>query len=336
MGLHTVAIPGSTTAISMGGRLLKSGPIETYPLRLPISSAARLSLVKAGIRIRLAVAKYHRLAHRQIGESEAEVEARLHRFEGDRSFADFLGRVHPDVDAILRATAAQRIGAESETIAASGALGAFVYQWSGEKSLLNHNLVGGSGRLPQELAARLTDQILTDARVTAVEPDPAGVTITFIRAGERQTLRAKAAIVATPADVTRSVVQSLPHPVADALGEVRYGPAVLAAMLTDEVVPMPYDDVYAAITPKSRSTVFINVASSLRGPSPRKPGGSVLLYRGGDAARELLAASDMQIEREMLAALGEAFPGGPKVVGEIKVQRWPRIVPFAHPGRYRI
>lgn len=334
MGLETVEIPGSTTAVGMSGRVVKSGRIESYPLRLPLTVSARASLVRAGLRIRLAVARYHRLGQKRPGETDEEVEARLLKFEGDRSFADFLGRVHPDVDALMRATAAQRIGTESETISANGALGSFAYQWSGGKSILNHNLSGGSGLLPEALTARLGSRVCTGCPVHRIVRDESGVTITATLNGVTQDVRAKTAIIATPADVTRNIAEGLPASLDSALGEIRYGAAVLAAMLTNETAAMPYDDIYAMITPKAFSTVFINVASSLRTREPRLPGGSILLYQGGDRARHLLGASNAEIQARMLESFDGLFPGAARSVTEILVQRWPRIVPFARPGRH--
>lgn len=257
-------------------------------------------------------------------------------FEGDRSLAEFLGPLHPDVDAIFRATAANRIGAELETLSANGGLGSFAYQWSGEASVLNHNLVGGSGRLPDAIAHRLGDRVVTGATVVAVEPHDDGVVVVYRAEGEVRRVHAAAAIVATPADVARSLVRALPPALAAALGEIRYGPAVLAAALTDEHGPMPYDDVYALITPKRETTILINVASTLREAKVRQPGGSVLAYRGGEAARELLASSDAEIERVLMGGLHSVYPSTRGLVREVVVQRWERLVPFSNPGRHRI
>ena len=336
MGLETRAIPGSTTALALGDRIVKTGRLETYPLRLPLSPAARLSLIRAGARIRLAVARYHRLARPRPGESAEDIERRVSAFEGDRSLAEFLGPLHPDVDAIFRASAANRIGAELETISANGGLGSFAYQWSGKASTLNHNLLGGSGRLPEAIAQRLGERVVLGATVVAVEPHDGEVAVTYRAGGDERQVVAAAAIVATPADIARTLVRGLPSALAGALGEIRHGAAVLVSALTGEDGPMPYDDVYALITPKRSITVLINVASTLRSGAERLPGGSLLVYRGGDGARELMGASDAEVERVLLDGLYDVYPSTRGIVRETVVQRWERIVPFAHPGRQRI
>lgn len=335
VGLTTREIPGCTTGLAFGDRILTSGRIETYPLRLPLSPRARLSLARAGLRIRLAVRRYHQLARPRPDDTPGAAEARVAAFEAHRSFAEFLGRVHPDVDAIMRATAANRIGAELETLSANAALGSFAYQWSGEASILNHNLVGGSGRLPEALARDLGARVVTSAEVVEVAPDEDGVVVGYRAGGREHVVHAGAAIVATPADVSRRLIRGLPASVDTALGEVRYGPAVLAAMLTAEEGSMPYDDTYAVITPGRATTVFINVASTLR-TGPRLPGGSVLLYSGGEGARPLLAETDAELERRFVDAFHELYPPGRGLVREVVVQRWERIVPFAQPGRHRL
>lgn len=334
MGLHTREIPGSTSAVALGGRIVKSGPIETYPFRLPIPLAARASLIGAGIKLRRAVREYHRLGRVSGSESPAEADDRVAAFRSDLTFAEFLGRIHPDVDALMRATAANRIGAELETISANGAIGSFAYQWSGKRSLLNHNLVGGSSRLPETMAERLGGRVRTSARVTRVRPDQKGVTVSYVHDREERSVRTRAVVVATPADIARDIIDGLPSNVHRALGEIRYGPAVLASILTRETGPMPYDDIYAMITPKASSTVFINVASSVRDSKGRRPGGSVLMYSGGDAARSLLTADDARIETELTGAFSSIFPQAEPYIDEVVVQRWERIVPFAHPGRH--
>jgi len=334
LGLKTISIPGSTTAMAFRNKILSRGRIEAYPLRLPLSLSARLSLIRVGIRLRIAVYKYHRIAKPLPGESARDTERRLAKFEGDRSFSDFLGRMHPDVDEIMRATAANRIGAELETISANAALGSFAYQWDGKRSILNHNLIGGSARLTNELSKSLGRPILLNARVLGVIPNQDGVEVEYIISTEKYRVRAKTAIVTTPADITREIVTGLPAKLFQALGEIRYGPAVLASVLTGESTSMPYDNIYAMVTPKQNTTVFINVANSLRNSAKREPGGSILAYRGGERARALLNSTDLEIEEVLLKDIYELFPTLRVNVKEVLIKRWPRIVPYGHPGRH--
>jgi oxygen-dependent protoporphyrinogen oxidase len=336
VGLETREIPGNMMGLALDGTVLASGPVELYPLRLPLSARARISFLRVGAKIRLAVARYNQLARKRPGESEEAVEERLFAFEGDRSFKDFLGPVHPDVDAIFRCTAANRIGAELEDISATAGLETYAYQFSGKASLLSHNLLGGSARLPEELARRMAATICTGASVERVEQDPGGVTVTYRQAGQPNKISADAAIVATPADVAQRIVQGLPDELNRALGSVRYGQAVLLAVLTAETRPMPYDGLYALSTPQRRFTILINVASTLRQAGQRAPGGSLLMYAGGRLAQEIFHEADSTVERLFLDELYYLFPQTRGIVRETVIKRWDRIVPYAFPGRYKL
>jgi oxygen-dependent protoporphyrinogen oxidase len=336
VGLITREIPGNMMGLALGNTIAASGRVELYPLRLPLSLSGRLSFIQAGARLRLAVSEYNRLAQQRPGETAEDAEARLFAFEGDRSFKAFLGPLHPDVEAIFRCTAANRIGTELEDLSATGGIGTYAYQFSAKASHLSHNLVGGSARLPEALAARLDGRICTRARVERIEPGPEGVTLTYTLRGEPRQLLAEAVIVATPADIARTLIQGLPARLSEALRSVRYGQAVLLAVLTDELTPMPYDKLYALSTPQRRFTILINVASTLRSHGQRLPGGSLLAYAGGNLAREYFNKPDAEVERQFLDELYGLYPETKSVVRETIVQRWERIVPYSFPGRYKL
>jgi len=336
VGLETREIPGNMMGLALNGAVLASGPVELYPLRLPMSPSARISFLKTGAKIRLAVARYNQLAQQRPGETEEAAEERLFAYEGDRSFKDFLGPMHPDVEAVFRCTAANRIGTELEDLSATAGLETYAYQFSGKSSRLSHNLIGGSARLPEEMARRMADRIRTGARVEQVEQGSDGVRITYSLRGEHRRVLAGAAIVATPADVARRLLRPLPAELDEALGSVRYGQAVLLAALTAETEGMPYDGVYALSTPKRRFTILINVASTLRAAAQRAPGGSLLVYAGGNLARDIFQEPDSTIEGLFLNDLRQLYPQTKDIIRETVVKRWDRIVPYAFPGRYKL
>ena len=51
-------VPGDAMAVWLNEKLASGGRPETYPLRLPLSLRGRLSLVRAGLKIRRAVPDY--------------------------------------------------------------------------------------------------------------------------------------------------------------------------------------------------------------------------------------------------------------------------------------
>ena len=60
MGLETRRIPGNRMGLVFRGRVVASGRPETYPFRLPLSWGARLSFVRAGLRLRAAAQEHIR------------------------------------------------------------------------------------------------------------------------------------------------------------------------------------------------------------------------------------------------------------------------------------
>ena len=334
-GLETRPIPGNRMGLAFRDRVLASGRPETYPLRLPMSWRARLSFIRAGLRLRSATRGFARAARRRPGESPAERRSRVLAYRDDQTFAEYLGGVHPDVASVFRAVA-ERVAAEPEQISAGCGAGLFALLWSGGDDTLARNLIGGSELLPQALARRLGDRVLTGAVVREVVQAADGVRVRFARRGEVSEVSAQFAIVATPAYVTREIVRDLPADTADALGWIPYGPFVCGAFLTDETGPMPWDHVYAIAVADRSFNMLFNHANPLRGPDKREPGGSLMVYAGGDCGRRLLALSDAQIEERFRRDLHAVLPATRGIVREVLIQRWEHGIPYAPPGRGRI
>ena len=86
-GFASRPVPGNLAGLSMNGKLLLSGRVETFPFRVPMSWRDRASLVRTGAKVRVAVARYARLAKRRPGEDEATRQQRVYEFMNDRTFA---------------------------------------------------------------------------------------------------------------------------------------------------------------------------------------------------------------------------------------------------------
>ena len=130
-GLETVPVTGSMMGLAVGSTLLTTGPVETYPFRLPLSVRERVAFARAGLRIQRAVARYHRLEQR-------------FEFEDHRTFGEFLGPLPPAVRDIF-ACAAHRATVELDELSAGCGIGLFALVWGGKGSLIARNLLGGSG-----------------------------------------------------------------------------------------------------------------------------------------------------------------------------------------------
>ena len=153
-GLRTSEVTGSTLALSFRGRLLSSGRTWSYPLLLPMSPSARASLTRAGCAIRRGVRGYAQAGRPRPGETAADVRQRLLAFEDGRSFAEHLGPLHSDADAILRA-AIRRVSAEPEELSAGAGMAQFAATFSRPGTSMHHNLPGGASRLVQALAGAI-------------------------------------------------------------------------------------------------------------------------------------------------------------------------------------
>jgi protoporphyrinogen/coproporphyrinogen III oxidase len=333
-GLETRIIPGNRMGLAFQGRVVASGRPETYPFRLPMSWAARMSFVRAGLRLRSAAREHIRVARPRSGESADATRARLVAYRNDETFAAYLGDLHPDVAAIFRAIA-ERAAAEPEELSAGAGAALFALVWGDEKTGSARNLIGGSALLPQALAHRLGDRVLTGAVVDEVAPTADGVRVRFRRQGVATTVSADYAIVATPAPVTRTIVHHLPRDTADALAAIPYGPFICGAFLTEETGPMPWDHIYAvAVADKSFNMLF-NHANPLRTPGKREPGGSLMVYAGGELGRRLLPLSNDEIRAIFLRDLHDLLPATRGIIREALIQRWEHAIPYAPPGRAR-
>ncbi len=336
LGLETVRIRGELLGIAQRGKVVTGGRAETFPFRLPLAPAARLSFARAGLRIRRDAARYNELARRRADDTDSSVRRRLLGFLDDRSWSEYLGRTHPQVEAIFRATA-NRLTAEPEEVAAGCMVGLFAHVWESGGVVLGYNLQGGPSRLPTELVRRLGERVVTSAPVTAITRDGEGVRVAYRRDGAEHEVRARAAIVATPAPIARELVADLPPETATALDAIAYGPFVVAGILTDETRAMPWDDVYSILTVDASFNMLFNHASYLREQGrPREPGGAFMVYGGAGRARRLFDEGDAEIERTILDDLYRLFPDARGVVREVIVQRWERAIPFARPGRSKV
>ena len=302
-------VPGRLAAVELGGRVVASGRVETFPLRLPMPLASRVALVRAGARLRLAVARYATLAAPVAGEPDATRQQRMLDFMDDRSFAEFIGPLPSDVDGLFRATLTRSSG-EPEELQAGYGVGYFHLVWD-RSGGLSRNIVGGSSTLTDALAASLGDRVRLGARVSTVEQDDDGVTVGYADAAGEHHVRAREAIVATPAYVTAEIVAGLPADTSSALRAIPYGPYVVGAFHTRETRRMPWDDIYAIATPRRSFNMLFNTANVLRQPGqPRTPDGSLMVYAAADLGRALLGERDEDVREPVPQRSRGHVPGG--------------------------
>jgi len=332
-GVAARPVTGRLAAAEMGGRVVAGGPVEAMPLRLPMSAAGRLALMRAGARLRLAVRRYAAVAEPRPGESHGERQLRMLEFMDDRSMADFLGRLPADADGLFRATLTRSSG-EPEDLHAGYGVGYFHLVWNRESGL-SWNIIGGSAVLPETLAAGLGDAVRLGVRVTEVVETTDGVEVAYEDAdGSPGRIAARAAVVAVPAYAVPAMLPGLPAPTRAALEEIPYGPYVIGAFLTGEQRRMPWDGIYALATPQRSFSMLFNTGNVLRRLGrPREPGGSLMVYAAADLARSLDRMDDAEVERSFRDDLFAIYPDARRVLREVVIHRWERGLPYPRPGR---
>jgi len=332
VGVEVASVPGQLAAVELNGRLVVGGRPELYPLRLPLTTSERVALSKAGARLRLAVARYRNAAAPREGESAPQARRRLLQFGDDQTFAQWLGPMPGDADALFRTTVI-RSTAEPEEISAGQGIGYFALVWAAGGGL-SRNIVGGAGVLVDGIAAELGNKVMTGCEVTAVMPGDDVVTVSFTRDGVAEQVTARQAVVATKAFQAAAIVRDLPSDTQRALEAIPYGPTVVMAVLTDERGPMPWDGIYALATPKRSFNMLFNIANVAHAkPGHRRSGGSLMMYRSAHGAVPLLELPAGEVERAFLDDLYAIFPRARGHVRETQLLKLPRMLPYPAPGR---
>lgn len=332
VGVELSRVPGELVAVELNGRIVAGGRPELYPFRLPLRFGDRIALIKAGLRLKRAVAGYERAAERREGETAAETRRRVLAYGDDRTFADWLGPLSGDAAALFRATVT-RSTAELDEIAFGHGAGYFSLVWNADKGL-SYNVLGGAGRLIDGIATALPGRVLTGAEVRKVASDGDIVRVTYRREGVEHEEQARHVVVATKAFAAADIVPDLPIETRSALEGIPYGPTVVMAILTGESTAMPWDGLYALATPKRAFSMLFNVVNVLRPSSvEREPGGSLMVYRSGHAALELMQQPDPDVEQAFLEDLYAIFPVARGLVTETVLVKMPRMLPYAFPGR---
>jgi oxygen-dependent protoporphyrinogen oxidase len=335
LGVTAVAVPGELAAIWMNGRLLTDGRATTYPFRIPMSWHDRRAVLRAGAKLGLAAYRYRRAISPRPGDRPGELQQRAYDFLSEQTFAEFVGPLPRDADALFRPTVLRSSGLP-EQISAGAGVGYFNLVWD-RKAVLSRNIVGGSSVLTETLHTELKPRVMLGAEVSEVVSDHDGVVVSYKRNGRVEQLRARHCVLATPAPISLRLGVDLPTDTRTALGQVAYGPYVSAAFLTNETTRAPWDRCYAIATPNRAFNIFFNMSSLARAEEPeRQPGSSIMVFSPANLADALLGRGDDEIIAVYLRDIEEMFPGFSETVVESQVRRFPEGVPYCFPGRGRL
>lgn len=167
VGVTAVSVPGSLKSMSMNGKFIPTGRIETYPLRLPMSMAARAAVFTAGAKVAAAVARYAAVVRQRPGESLAARQQRIYDFENERSFADFIGELPTDAAELFKTTVTRSAG-DMHEISAGAGIGYFGMIWDIGSGGLNRSIVGGPSTLTEAVSVALGDRVQLGAQVQEI------------------------------------------------------------------------------------------------------------------------------------------------------------------------
>ncbi|MFC9356201.1 protoporphyrinogen/coproporphyrinogen oxidase [Rhodococcus sp. NPDC057014] len=334
-GVDSVAVPGSLTGLAMNGTLLLNGRVEGYPFRVPMSMSSRIGVLKSGAKVGLAVAKYAKIVGLRPGEDEATRQQRVYDFMNDRSFADFVGDLPEDVEALFKPTVTRSSG-DMDQISAGAGVGYFSLVW-GIGGGLTQSIVGGPSTLTGSIAAALGDRVQLGAAVEEIVHKKNSVVVRYRQDGIEKEVEARSVVLATPATVSHKIAVDLDSDIRQALSEVKYGTHVSAAFLTNETERQVWDNSYAIATPKRSFNVLLNMSNIVRGyEQERQPGSSLMTFSPASLGRSLLDRDDDEIIKTYLDDLDDILPGFADTVVESQVHKFPTGAPYCFPGRAKL
>lgn len=336
VGVMAVQIPGSLQGLSMNGKFIKKGHIATYPFRIPMSLASRVDTLRAGMKVVSGVAKYTGVVRKRTGESGAMRQQRIYDFENNTSFQDFIGNLSEDAAALFKTTVTRSAG-DMDEISAGAGIGYFSLVL-GFGQGLSQGILGGPSTLTESIAVALGDRVQLGAPVDEIVHKKDSVVVRYRQDGVDREEEARTVVLATTADVSHKIGVDLPEELRGALGQIKYGPHVSTAFLTNETSARPWDDIYAIAAPKRSFAIALNQASIVRGTeSVRKPGGSFMTFSPASLGRALLEKSEEEVIKTHLTDLDQVLGHGfADTVVEAKVDRWKNASPYCFPGRAKI
>ena len=336
MGLETRLIPGNRMGLVFRGRVVASGRPETYP------SASR----SPGGRGCPSCGPASGSGRRPRSTSAPPASAPVRRRPPGGPACSPTGTTRPSpptwvisIRTWRRSSGPSPSGSRPSPSRSRPAAAPrlFALVWGDDKTGSARNLIGGSELLPQALAHRLGDRVLTGAAVEEVEPHADGVRVRFVRQGVSDAR-------------SRPTTRSSPRRLRDAPD--RQGPAAGygGGPRRDPVRPvrlrrLPHRGGRGPCrgttsTPSRWSTSRSTCCSTTRTRSGRRPSGSPAgaswSTRAGTRAGSLLALSNDEIRALFLRDLHDVLPATRGIVREVLIQRWEHAIPYAPPGRARI
>jgi protoporphyrinogen/coproporphyrinogen III oxidase len=334
-GTRSMKIPGSLKGMAMNGKFISTGPVQLYPFRFPMPLSSRVEILRKGARVGLDVLRYTRAVRSRPGETGEVRQQRVYDFDNDRTFADYIGHLSQDAASFFLPPVT-RSAADPDQLSAGAGIGYFSLIWNIGQGL-GRNILGGASTLTEGIAQSMRDRVQLGARVHEVVQNRDHVVVRFTKDGADQEIKARTAVLATPASITHRMAVNLPTDLRDALSKILYGPHVSGAFLTNETTPMPYDNTYGIAAANKSFSVALNQASVVRGrETTRQPGGSMMAFSPASLGRKLWDVDEDDIVKTYITDLDDIFPGFADIVAEARVEKFEFGSPYSFPGRRKL
>jgi oxygen-dependent protoporphyrinogen oxidase len=183
----------------------------------------------------------------------------------------------------------------------------------------------------------LADAIDTQlgARVTHVEDLGNGVQVTWQKDGQEHSATADACIMAMPAPTIPDVYPQLNARQKKILGKhIPYGSIIKASHVLNR---RPDDPTIAMSIPRSESEA-VGIVVFEHNYRPDLPADKGLLgsYWMNDWNQTRMAASDRDLEAEMIPEMAKFIPGFAEMLELSHISRWPVATICSYPGMYRV
>ncbi|MDO3638631.1 flavin monoamine oxidase family protein [Mycolicibacterium arseniciresistens] len=325
-GIEMGSLADKSVALYVNGEVVDTSNPLRLLLRTRMTMMDRLGMAIVGTRI---------LAAMPFLESQSGLAQRV-RDNLDAKPASYLlkGVRSALATAVVRSWSAQWMGCEPEETAALQFVMSVGLALADPEKIPNFSLpVGGNQTLTDVLVRDLGERIRLNATVNSVRQDGDGIVVEYLAADQPVRLRAKRAIVTTPADITERMVRDLPRKHRNALNDIAYGRYVIVGFFTDEVGRQRWDDYFGVSTPQLSFQAIFNHAAAMRRGDDRKPGGALACFAGGAHADALLDLPDADIVSQFAKDLLIVFPELEGKLHQGMVRRHHRVVPFWAPGQ---
>lgn len=322
LGLEVIDGDGARAAIFLRGRLVEAANPYALLARMPLSPREKLDFGRTILRLRRLAARMPELDHRRLDA---------------QSLGELAGTTTPVTREILDNVTENGAGLGIDAVSGWIGLAYAIHLFGGDVNDTLKAVRGGTQAISQAVAERLDpERLLLGADVTQVTAEAGGVTVSYRRHGEVETMRARHCVMAAPAPAVLEMVPDLPPAKRAALERMQpYTEGLNVAWLTDETEPMPWDRLLAVPVLGASFELFSNNAYFARqGVRERRPGGTlVTLSISGEKARGISVLSDEQIQRAQVADLKRLFPSAAGVLdrARVRVQRW-RALPRFYKG----